>query len=1002
MARASWGNVGVDYSSFFSDLYRSEKAKKDETQAAADADARSRWAAGQMSDTEWLAYIAARIAATVDDPSEHQKWVSLQRQDTISIADAHAASAYQQSGDLAAYIGYLESAAAGMSPGSQEYADRQAQIAKYKDELFSQDLGKRRDEIVNRINEGDVSGYKDLVDLLVEAKSRARPGSPISTDIDNWLSTARSQQRDVQAKGGAAEINNLFLENKITGAEAARRLRKLAETYYKADPVSYYKTRDNALEYAKYGNNFYKKGAPSSGGSRSGGTSRSGSSGGGSVNNIALRQAGVDRAEYIQGLINNASPENPVIRIDGESYSVFNPDGTYAAWVDEFHTQALGAYDLLATEQEASSKASTRNKAGDTRAAKTKFIVKNVQPGNALIGERILGQIFGGYQKDLAEAQKSNDPRSTLNATETLRNNLLAYRTRVTKTRNDKSVREDGRNDGSQNQWRSIPSDSPSAMTNQHINEVNAAIDLVTAALGGDPDLDNTKDVINSRYNLPDKAKFIPSKVMSSTLKDVSETAQDVACLDRGECALVMTPRGTVVVGSEPVTKYDATTGRTTVVMQPSKTKMNEILAKEGGVEFADTYVQMNGTLMKVPTVATPFVAGKAYRTNDKLTYKDEKGKSHVLPKGALVPSSLLTSTKNDFEAWRRDRKVALADAPSDWLVVTVPASQDGHDTYPTVQFLVDPRTGAWFDANSGAVQPRSAADATTVQVDEFGHVVMDLAAGASGAAMPSGFVGKDARLMAAYVRAHPDEFANVKTYDATGNAIPQTGDWGRTYDLDLGHDSRPPMRDERDDAYWLSQAQAKKRVEDARQAARLAASKPPNVNASTGFNMNAAVGFEGLANDLGITFGTKRVNPRFGAGREALGLPTGPSRASSPTVAPAVPGAYDNVSSGPVVAGTGSQVTLKPTDSTVGKITLPTTKTTTTPTTTVSSSTGFTVPKTTGTPVVNSSTGFVTGSKTTTSSKTTTASKITTPKATPKPTPKATTTTTSSRRGGK
>ena len=240
-------------------------------QAAEDNDMYDQWANGLIGDDEWLAYIAKRVAQTSGNSKEHEKWVKYQRKYTTSIADNKMQYAYEQ-GDITLddLIAYQRKALSGMDQDSQEWRERNASLTKMIDERAQGDIVLRAQNMTADIANGKAT-YDDLISLYRDGLKTAKPGTTWYDKLNAGILQAQSDKTANEFNGGAEEIQYLFEAGKISGNEAGKRIRSLADQYLKGDKQNYYKTLQTALGYEKYGSG---AGVSGSGGSGGGGRGR--------------------------------------------------------------------------------------------------------------------------------------------------------------------------------------------------------------------------------------------------------------------------------------------------------------------------------------------------------------------------------------------------------------------------------------------------------------------------------------------------------------------------------------------------------------------------------------------------------------------------------------------------------------------------------------------------------------------------------------------------------
>jgi hypothetical protein len=232
MGRMSWG-ASSDLSGSFAFLYnqfigdqtslalRSER-RAQEAQAAADSDAVQRWQDGAMSDEEFRAYATQRVSETAagDEPELTTYWANVLRDFETSVL-----------------------------------SDR-----------ISLEAGQIQDDIT----EGSAT-WQQLLDYYKTQRASLDPASPLYKQLTEQIGKVTDQVRQSRINGEFEKVDYLFRNNSISGAEAGRQMRALADRYFKVnDPEQYYKTLQAATQYEVY-TGLYNAGRGTSGGGSGGG-----------------------------------------------------------------------------------------------------------------------------------------------------------------------------------------------------------------------------------------------------------------------------------------------------------------------------------------------------------------------------------------------------------------------------------------------------------------------------------------------------------------------------------------------------------------------------------------------------------------------------------------------------------------------------------------------------------------------------------------------------------
>ena len=227
MARANFGGA-QDQSQTFMFLYEQYAQRQEdlanqaireaeEAQAAADQDAMNRWEAGEMTDTEWIAYAKSRLAESTDE-EDKTAWREVIR-------------------------------------------DSREQITTRRIEDGARDL-------INRIEAGTAT-WSDLANFYTRERAKLKEGSPMHRDLTEQIDQVNDRIADNATEGTIGQAQYLFQSGQISGAEAAAMIRGAAERYRTSDPGRYYQLLSSAYDLQTYG----AAGGGSAGGSGGGGPS---------------------------------------------------------------------------------------------------------------------------------------------------------------------------------------------------------------------------------------------------------------------------------------------------------------------------------------------------------------------------------------------------------------------------------------------------------------------------------------------------------------------------------------------------------------------------------------------------------------------------------------------------------------------------------------------------------------------------------------------------------
>ena len=194
MARADWGSTSGDFSGMFASLQdqfmsqvqsatNRQIQRTKEEQAANDADMYDKYKNGQISDSEWLAYIQKRVGESAGDPTALQQWKQTYndtynqvKQDQIETSyDAGTATIH----DILAYYADRMNSVKKTSPEYRDLSKRYYQLVDTRDANYIEDQSRT---ILAKINRGK-TGYGELLKFYQGMLSKVRSSSSLYEQI---------------------------------------------------------------------------------------------------------------------------------------------------------------------------------------------------------------------------------------------------------------------------------------------------------------------------------------------------------------------------------------------------------------------------------------------------------------------------------------------------------------------------------------------------------------------------------------------------------------------------------------------------------------------------------------------------------------------------------------------------------------------------------------------------------------------------------------------------
>src|SRR3990172_2108062 len=297
----------------------------EEAQAPADNDMIDRWQQGELSDEEFLAYAAERVAATGDDPERNAYWKRVQRDTEKSI--------------------------------------------------LTEQVSDTAEDLVNQIEAGTKT-WADLLAYYKEAQKSLRPNDPLFKDLEKQIEQVNDRIRDNQIAAGFERVQYEFEANQLSGKDAGAQLRQMAEVYRVNDPAKYYQILQQALSLEKFAG-FYSAGSGSGAGSGRGSSAKP-------LNQlIDVLQGMEDRIgslseQFEDGVrVGAITVENEDGTLSTEEVLLRNEDGTPSSSMESLDGQMLETLDRL---EQVYIQKGDRSAAGETANRRMQYVTDHVQP----------------------------------------------------------------------------------------------------------------------------------------------------------------------------------------------------------------------------------------------------------------------------------------------------------------------------------------------------------------------------------------------------------------------------------------------------------------------------------------------------------------------------------------------------------------------------------------------------------------------------------------------
>jgi len=352
VARFSFGGA-QDLSGIFADMYRIGDAQAARERAAEDQNVINQWETGEISDEEFYAYAESRIAEAADDPEERSQWEQILR----NAQQTNEGEVIQDTAE----------------------------------------------DIMDGIEDGTRT-WDDLLNYYKSVRRTLKPSDPLYREVSEQMDQVEDRKRDNEVAATYGSIDYRFRSGQISGAQAGKELRALAERYKANDPQKYYELLGQALD--------LETGAALPAGASRGG-SGGGSGGSGLKDTIDELKGFEDR---LLSLARQARDGQRVGSItvpgaDGlpvtESLVLLNKDGTVTGDLRALHEQTLLVYDELESALLADGK---DGEAGTIAARRATFITDYVQPANTISKERQWERLVSDFVATVGRADQASSP----------------------------------------------------------------------------------------------------------------------------------------------------------------------------------------------------------------------------------------------------------------------------------------------------------------------------------------------------------------------------------------------------------------------------------------------------------------------------------------------------------------------------------------------------------------------------------------------------------------
>jgi translation initiation factor 2B subunit (eIF-2B alpha/beta/delta family) len=241
----------TDYSQNFAYLARENQTrleqgaarldrKNQEEQAAEDELMFAKYAEGKVSGQQLIAYIQRRVRETSHDKAQQDKWKAALVEYENNVADELATAAYEESGDVNAFIKHWKERLASTKKGTPERTQIQKVLGQLREQRDGKALMTGADRIMRQIQRGKAT-TKDLIDYYKDAIASGKYDEEQKNNIRNTIAELQQKQKAEKYRLAETDIDQRLSRGDISPQEAARLKQENANKFglQKQDPVAY-------------------------------------------------------------------------------------------------------------------------------------------------------------------------------------------------------------------------------------------------------------------------------------------------------------------------------------------------------------------------------------------------------------------------------------------------------------------------------------------------------------------------------------------------------------------------------------------------------------------------------------------------------------------------------------------------------------------------------------------------------------------------------------------
>ena len=215
-------------------------ARREEELAARDAEMFTRYQEGKVSGAEILAYIQQRVNQTGYDKAQQRKWKATLVEFRNQVADERATAAYEETGNLGAFIEHWKKRLSGTKNGTPERTQIQKVLSQLREQRDQRNITNGANRIMRQIQNGTKS-TKDLIAFYKDALNKEGLSAEMRSQVKDTIVQLTAQHKKDQYTIAQMKVDERLARGDISPQEAAKMKEGNAQKWdiNTTDPVSY-------------------------------------------------------------------------------------------------------------------------------------------------------------------------------------------------------------------------------------------------------------------------------------------------------------------------------------------------------------------------------------------------------------------------------------------------------------------------------------------------------------------------------------------------------------------------------------------------------------------------------------------------------------------------------------------------------------------------------------------------------------------------------------------